>query len=123
MSKQLFVLHVYLLRYPETLRLCSGEIIMNSTDRLLSSWSLYSSGEDKHAVDGLVFGWLSFLVAQMVKQLLTIRETWVPSLGWEEPLEDEMATHSSTLAWKIPWSPWCHKELDTTKQLHFGVTV
>ena len=119
MCKQLYVLHVHLLRYPETLRLCSGETIMNSTDRLL----LHSSGEDKHAIDGLVFGWLSSLLAQMVKQLLTIRETWVPFLGWEEPLEKEMATHSSTLAWKIPWSPWCHKELDTTKRLHFGVTV
>ena len=43
------------------------------------------------------------LVAQMVKRLPTIRETWVRSLGWEEPLEKEMATHSSTLAWKIPW--------------------
>ena len=40
----------------------------------------------------------------MVNRLLTIRETWVRSLGWEEPLEKEMATHSSTLAWKIPWT-------------------
>ena len=43
------------------------------------------------------------LVAQMVKHLPAIRETWVCSLGREEPLEKEMATHSSTLAWKIPW--------------------
>ena len=35
--------------------------------------------------------------------LPTMRETWVQSLGWEDPLEKEMATHSSTLAWKIPW--------------------
>ena len=33
-----------------------------------------------------------------------MRETWVPSLAWEDPLEEEMATHSSTLAWKIPWT-------------------
>ena len=44
------------------------------------------------------------LVAQMVKRLPTMRETWVGSLGWEDPLEKEMATHSSTLAWKIPWT-------------------
>ena len=39
----------------------------------------------------------------MVKHLPTMRETRVRSLGWEDPLEKEMATHSSTLAWKIPW--------------------
>ena len=43
------------------------------------------------------------LVAQMVKNLPAVRETQVQSLGWEDPLEKEMATHSSTLAWKIPW--------------------
>ena len=43
------------------------------------------------------------LVAQMVKRLPTMRETGVQSLGWEDPLEKEMATHSSTLAWKNPW--------------------
>ena len=44
------------------------------------------------------------LVAQMVKCLSTMRETWVRSLGWEDPLEKEMAIHSSTIAWKIPWT-------------------
>ena len=55
-----------------------------------------------------------------------MRETQVQSLGQEDPLEKEMATHSSTLAWKIPWteepvgySPWGPKELDTTEWLHF----
>ena len=43
-------------------------------------------------------------VAQMVKCLPAMRETWVQSLGREDPLEKEMATHSSTLAWKIPWT-------------------
>ena len=43
------------------------------------------------------------LVAQMVKHLPTMRETQVQSLGWEDILEKEMATHSSILAWKIPW--------------------
>ena len=43
-------------------------------------------------------------MAQMVKLLPTMQETWVRSLGWEDLLEKEMATHSSTLAWKIPWT-------------------
>ena len=40
----------------------------------------------------------------MVKRLPAMRETWVRSLGWEDPLEKEMAAHSSTLSWKIPWT-------------------
>ena len=44
------------------------------------------------------------LVAQMVKHLPAMWKTWVRSLGWKDPLEKEMATHSSTLAWKIPWT-------------------
>ena len=44
------------------------------------------------------------LVAQMVKRLSTMWETRVQSLGWEDPLEKEMAIHSSTIAWKIPWT-------------------
>ena len=42
-------------------------------------------------------------VAQTVKLLPAMQKIWVRSLGWEDPLEKEMATHSSTLAWKIPW--------------------
>ena len=66
------------------------------------------------------------LVVQMVKCLPTMWETWVRSLDWEDPLEKEMATHSSILAWKIPWmeepgrlQSTGRKELDTTEQLHF----
>ena len=44
------------------------------------------------------------LVAQMVKHLPAVQETQIRSLGQEDPLEKEMATHSSTLAWKIPWT-------------------
>ena len=44
----------------------------------------------------------AFLVAQMVKNLPAMQETWVPSLGWDDPLEKGMATHSSILAWEIP---------------------
>ena len=65
------------------------------------------------------------LVAQMVKHLPTMQETRVWSLGGEDPLEKEMATHFSILAWRIPWtkdlvgySPWGHKESDTTERLH-----
>ena len=43
-------------------------------------------------------------MAQTVKRLPTMREAWVQSLGGEDPLEKEMATHSSILAWKIPWT-------------------
>ena len=46
----------------------------------------------------------------MVKHLPVMRETWVQSLGQENPLEKEMATHSSTLAWKIPWIEEQHEE-------------
>ena len=47
--------------------------------------------------------WAS-LVAQMVKNLPAGQEIWALSLGWEDPLEEEMTTHSSILAWKIPWT-------------------
>ena len=46
---------------------------------------------------------LVFPVAQLLKNLPSMKETWVRSLGWEDPLEKEMATHSSILAWRIPW--------------------
>ena len=44
------------------------------------------------------------LGAQMVKNLPAVQETWVRSLGWEDPLEKEMVTHSSVLAWRMPWT-------------------
>ena len=47
---------------------------------------------------------LAALVAQMVKNLPAMQETQVQPLGWEDPLEEEMATHSSILAWKSPWT-------------------
>ena len=46
---------------------------------------------------------MASLVAQKLKRLPVMRETWVQSLDWEDPLEKEMATHSSILAWEIPW--------------------
>ena len=63
-------------------------------------------------------------MAQSVKNLPAIQETWVQPLGGEDLLEKEMATHASTLAWKIPWmeepgglhSSWGRKESDTTER-------
>ena len=62
----------------------------------------------------------------MVKCLSTTQETRVQALGWEDPLEKEMAIHSSIIAWKIPWteeplgySLWGRKELDTTERLQY----
>ena len=51
----------------------------------------------------LQYSW-PFLVAQTVKNLLAMQETWVRFLGWEDPLEKGMATYSSILAWRIPWT-------------------
>ena len=54
-----------------------------------------------------------------------MQETWVQSLGWEDPLEKEMAIHSSILAWRIPWTEEPGRlqsmgsQLDTTERLHF----
>ena len=63
-------------------------------------------------------------MAQTVKNLPAVQETRVRSLGWEDPLEKGMATHSSILAWRIPWTKepgrlqsMGHKESDTTEQL------
>ena len=74
---------------------------------------------------------------QMIKNLSAMQATQVRSLGWEDALEKEMATHSNILAWRIPWtqslvgfSPWDCKQLDRTEQFthththtHTGSTV
>ena len=53
-----------------------------------------------------LLGTRASLVAQLVKNLPAMWETWVRSLGWEDPLEKGKATHSSILAWRIPWTVW-----------------
>ena len=81
-----------------------------------------------------LFIWLNLelpwgtLMAQTVKHLPAMLETRVQSLGWEDPLEKEMANHSSILAWKIPWTEeprglqsMGYRELDTTERLHFNL--
>ena len=70
----------------------------------------------------------------MVKNPPAMQEMWVQSLDWEDPLEKEMVTHSSVLAWKIPWtgqpgdcSPWSHKrvrhDLATKQQQNWAFSV
>ena len=67
-------------------------------------------------------------MAQKVKNLSTMQETQVRSLGWEDPLEKGMATHSSILAWRIPWIEepsgllWGCKELGMTEQLTLSLS-
>ena len=68
---------------------------------------------------------MTSLVAQLVKNLLAMQETWVQFLGWEDSLEKETATHSSILAWRIPWTEepgglqsMGSQESDTTEQLN-----
>ena len=72
----------------------------------------------------LEFMFWASLVAQSVKNLPAVQETWFRSLGWEDPLEKEMTTHSSVLAWKISWTEepcglqsMSHKESGTTERL------
>ena len=69
-------------------------------------------------------------MAQNLKHLPAMWETWVQSLGQEDPLEKELETHSSILAWRIPWTEELgglqslgHKELDTTERLHFLLSL
>ena len=74
----------------------------------------------------------TLFVVQMVKNPPAMRETWVQSLGWEDPLEESMANYSSILACRIPWTEepgslqyWGGKELDMTEQLsaHYFLSI
>ena len=67
----------------------------------MDRWSGRSPGEGIGYP--LQYSWPS-LVAQTVKNPPAMQETWVPSVAWEDPLEEGMATHSSILAWRIPWT-------------------
>ena len=72
----------------------------------------------------LQYSWAS-LMAQLVKNLPAMLETWVWSLGWEDPLEKGKATHSSILARRFHglYSPWCRKESDLTEQLSLSLSL
>ena len=64
----------------------------------------------------LQYSWAS-LIAQLVKNPPAVQETWVPSLGWEDPLEEGTATHSSILAWRIPWTIQFHGVTESQTQM------
>ena len=87
---------------------------MGFPDSSVGKESTYNAGDpssiselERSAGDGIVYSlqcsWAS-LVAQLVKNSLAMQETWVRSLDWEDPLEKGKATHSSVLAWRIPWT-------------------
>ena len=63
----------------------------------------YYSAIKKNTFESVLMRWRASPVPQRVKNLPAMQETWVRFLGWEDPLEKEMATHSSILAWRIPW--------------------
>ena len=84
------------------------------------------AGSGRSAGEGIGYplqdSWAS-LVAQTIKNMPAMQETWVQSLGWEEPLEKKTATLSSILAWRIPWTIQStgHKVLDTTERLSLSL--
>ena len=91
----------------------------------LTMLSSLISGSGRSAGEGigypLQYSWFS-LVAQLVKNLPAMLETWVRSLGWDDPLEEGKKTHFSIVTWRIPWTeepgkqnPWGHKDLDMTE--------
>ena len=85
---------------------------------------LLSDFRDLFSEEGTTVSYLrntrfSFPVAQRLKCLPPMRETQVRSLGWEDPLEKEMVTHSSTLAWRIPWTEM-HGRLQSTGSQRVG---
>ena len=73
-------------------------------DKAASEWSWSRTAENPPTIAVIRLECTASLVAQRLKHLPAMWETWVPSLGWEDPLEKEMATHSSILAWWIPWT-------------------
>ena len=103
----------------------SGSEVL-STDRRVSLRSFQEVLKDQNYFCNSSETFCSSVVAQMVKNLFVMLETQIRSLGQEDPLEKEMATHFSILAWRIPmdrgvwrttYSPWGHKELDITEWL------
>ena len=78
-------------------RICLSDWSALDDSGVVQTWSWYSS------LFILVRAFLGLLVAQLGKNLPAVWETWVRSLGWEDALEESMATHSSILAWRMPW--------------------
>ena len=74
----------------------------NFVKNIYRNTDIFSTEKVKIDTIKLVFG--ASLMAQMVKNLPAMQETWIQSLGWEDPLEEGMATHSNSLAWRISWT-------------------
>ena len=81
------------------------QLVKESTCKAEDPGSIPGSGRSSGEGIGypLQYSWAS-LVAQLVKNVPAMQETWVWSLGWEDPVKKEMATHCSILAWRIPWT-------------------
>ena len=69
----------------------------------------------------LQYSW-AFVVAQLLKNLPAMQETWIGSLGWEDPLEKGKATHSSILAWRIPWTGVAKSQTQLS-DFHFHISL
>ena len=101
-----------------TIRLLEGDAILGGT--VFHGAGTIPKSSSLNAISHLPVKLGDFPIAQMVKNLPAMQETRVQSLGQENPLEKEMTTHSSILAWRTPWTeelsklPWGHKESDTT---------
>ena len=85
------------------------------------AWRAVVHGVAKSQTQLSDFQFAASLVAQLVKRLPAMQETWVRSLDREDPLEKGMAAHSSILVWRTPWTEepgglWRHKELDMAEQ-------
>ena len=101
---------IYICHFLNITEICTGPLInicriysTNSVTFFLHGIPIFILNVANYRTcDSSTLGWSS-LVAQRLKRLPAMQETWVRSLGWEDPLEKEMATHSSILAWRIPW--------------------
>ena len=80
-----------------------GETVETVIDFIFLGSKITADGDCSHVIKRCLFFGAS-LVAQKLKHLPVMQETWVQSLGWEDPLEEGMATHSSILDWRIPWT-------------------
>ena len=110
-----------------TLQCCISFHCMANCFLLHQAWTNDSPSHSHFLINSCSFS-LTFMVAQTGKRLPTMQETQVRSLGWEDPLEKAMASHSVLLPGKshgqrslVGYSPWGHKESDTTERLHFHI--
>ena len=100
----------------------SGGLQSMQSQRVRHDWAVSPQCLVWHCLVGNDF-WVS-LVAQMVKNLPAVQETWVRSLGWEDPLEKGTAPHSSILAWRIPWTeePGRLQSMGSQRVTHYWAT-